>query len=91
MLEQLHDAQSNPDQAWRQSVMLLEYKADLYGCHVKQVEPEWTAKECASCDVETAKSVWVREYPCIAWGFEYDRDSNAAMTVLKCGVSELGL
>ena len=91
MLEQSHNARNKQDAAWRQFITLLEYKADLYGCHVKQVEPEGTTKECASCGVETAKPIWVREHSCPSCGFECDRDANAAMNVLQRGFSELGL
>ena len=54
MLKQSHNAQNKQDAAWRQFITLLEYKADLYGCHVKQVEARGTTTECASCGVETA-------------------------------------
>ncbi|PHQ41860.1 transposase [Halorubrum sp. ASP1] len=91
MLEQSHNARNKQDAAWRQFIRLLEYKADLYGCHVKQVEPEGTTKECASCGVETAKPIWVREHSCPSCGFECDRDANAAMNILQRGFSELGL
>ncbi len=91
MLEQSHNARNKQDAAWRQFITLLEYKADLYGCHVVQVEARGTTKECASCGVETAKPIWVREHFCPACGFETDRDANAAMNVLKRGFSELGL
>ncbi|SDD24487.1 RNA-guided endonuclease TnpB family protein [Natrinema hispanicum] len=70
---------------------MLEYKADLYGCHVVQVEATGTTKECASCGVETAKPIWVREHSCPSCGFECDRDANVAMNVLQRGFSELGL
>ena len=70
---------------------MLEYKADLYGCHVVQVEAAGTTKECASCGGETAKPIWVREHSCPSCGFECDRDANAAMNVLQRGFSELGL
>ena len=91
ILEQSHNARNKQDAAWRQFITLLEYKADLYGCHVTQVEPEGTTKECASCAVETAKPIWVREHSCPSCGFECDRDANAAMNVLQRGFSELGL
>jgi len=91
MLEQWHNARNKQDAAWRQFITLLEYKADLYGCHVVQVEARGTTKECASCGVETAKAIWVREHSCPSCGFETDRDTNAAMNVLKRGFSELGL
>ena len=70
---------------------LLEYKAELYGSHVVQVEARSTTRECASCDVETAKPIWVREHSCPSCRFETDRDANVAMNVLQRGCSELGL
>ncbi|ELY77039.1 RNA-guided endonuclease InsQ/TnpB family protein [Natrinema pallidum] len=91
MLEQSHNARNKQDAAWRQFITLLEYKAKLYGTHVVQVEARGTTKECASCGVETAKPIWVREHSCPSCGFECDRDANAAMNVLQRGFSELGL
>ena len=91
MMEQSHNARNKQDAAWRQFITLLEYKADLYGTHVVQVEAKGTTKECASCGVETRKPIWVREHSCPSCGFECDRDANAAMNVLKRGFSELGL
>ena len=91
MLEQSHNAHNKQDAAWRRFITLLEYKAELYGTHVVQVEARGTTKECASCGVETAKPIWVREHSCPSCGFECDRDANAAMNVLQRGFSELGL
>ena len=91
MLEGSHNARNKQDAAWRQFITLLEYKANLYGTHVVQVEARGTTKECASCGVETAKPIWVREHSCPSCGFETDRDANAAMNVLQRGFSELGL
>ena len=91
MLQGDGNARNKQDTAWRQFITLLEYKADLHGTHVVQVEARGTTKECASCGVETAKPIWVREHSCPSCGFETDRDANAAMNVLKRGFSELGL
>ncbi|SEP32027.1 transposase, IS605 OrfB family, central region, partial [Halogranum amylolyticum] len=91
MLQGDGNAQNKQDAAWRQFITLLEYKGDLYGTHVLQVEARGTTKECASCGVETAKPIWVREHSCPACGFKTDRDANAAMNVLQRGCSELGL
>jgi len=91
MLQGDGNARNKQDAAWRQFITLLEYKADLYGTHVVQVEPRGTTKECATCGVETEKPIWVREHSCPACGFEADRDANAAMNVLKRGFDELGL
>ena len=91
MLQGDGNARNKQDAAWRQLIQLLEYKADLYGTHVVQVEPEGTTKECARCGVETAKPIWVREHSCPSCGFVTDRDANAAMNVLQRGFAELGL
>ena len=91
MLKQSHNTRNKQDVAWRQFINLLEYKAELYGSHVVQVEARGTSKECASCGVETAKPIWVREHSCPSCGFKTDRDANAAMNVLQRGFAELGL
>jgi putative transposase len=91
MLQGDGNARNKQDAAWRQFITLLEYKGDLYGTHVVQVEARGTTKECAKCGVETAKPIWVREHSCPSCGFETDRDANAAMNVLKRGFAELGL
>jgi putative transposase len=91
MLQDDGNARNKQDVAWRQFITLLEYKGNLYGTHIVQVEARGTTKECASCGVETPKPIWVREHSCPACGFETDRDANASMNVLKRGFSELGL
>jgi len=91
MLQGGGNARNKQDAAWRQFITLLEYKGDLYGTHVVQVEARGTTKECARCSVETAKPIWVREHSCPSCGFETDRDANATMNGLKRGFSELGL
>ena len=91
MLKQSNTARNKQDAAWRQFMTLPEYKTDLYGTHVVKVEARGTTKECASCSVETAKPMWVREHSCPACGFETDRDANASMNVLQRGFAELGL
>ena len=91
MLQGDGNARNKQDAAWRQFITLLEYKADLYGTHVVEVEARGTTKECASCGVETAKPIWVREHSCPSCGFETDRDANAAMNVLQRGFQQLGL
>jgi putative transposase len=91
LLQRDGNARNKQDVAWRQFITILEYKADLYGTHVVQVESRGTTKECASCGVETPKPIWVREHSCPSCGFETDRDANAAINVLQRGFSELGL
>ena len=67
------NARNKQDVAWRQFITLLEYRGDLHGTHVVQVDAQGTTKECASCGVETAKPIRVREHSCPACWFETDR------------------
>jgi putative transposase len=91
MLQQRGNARNKQDAAWRGFIEMLEYKSDLYGTHIVQVNPAGTTKECAECGVETEKPVWVREHSCPSCGFEADRDANASYNVLSRGLQELGL
>jgi putative transposase len=91
MLQDDGNARNKQAAAWRQFITLLEYKGELYGTHVVQVDAAGTTKECATCGVETTKPIWVREHSCPSCGFECNRDANAAMNVLQRGFAELGL
>ncbi|KTG28194.1 RNA-guided endonuclease InsQ/TnpB family protein [Haloferax profundi] len=91
MLQNAGNARNKQDVAWRQFITLLEYKADIHGCHVVQVEARGTTKECAQCGMVSEKPIWVREHSCPACGFECDRDANASLNVLQRGFSKLGL
>ncbi len=91
MLQGDGNARNKQDAAWRQFITLLEYKGDLYGTHVVQVDAQGTTKDYSSCGVETVKPLWVREHSCPSCGFECDRDANASLNVLQRGFSELGL
>jgi putative transposase len=91
MLQSAENARNKQDAAWRNFIEMLEYKGDLYGTHVVQVNPVGTTKECAECGVETEKPLWVREHSCPSCGFEADRDANASYNVLSRGLQELGL
>jgi putative transposase len=91
MLQSNGNSRNKQDAAWRGFIEMLEYKGDLYGTHVVQVNPAGTTKECAECGVETEKPLWVREHSCPSCGFEADRDANASYNVLSRGLQELGL
>jgi putative transposase len=91
ILQHRGNARNKQDAAWRGFIEMLEYKGDLYGTHVVQVDPAGTTKECAECGVETDKPLWVREHSCPSCGFKADRDANASYNVLSRGLQELGL
>ena len=90
MLEQSHNAKNKQDAAWSRFLELLEYKGELHGTHVVDVEPAGTTKECSVCGVETAKPLWVREHSCPACGHTEDRDLNAAKNILYRGLKQVG-
>jgi|APHM01.1.fsa_nt_gi transposase, IS605 OrfB family, central region len=91
MLESVGTSQNTASAAWDTFTTLLEYKCKREGTHFVEVEPAGTTKECASCGVESDKSLWVREHLCPACGFEMDRDANAALNILSRGFNKLGL
>ena len=53
MLQSEGNARNKQDAAWRRFIRMPEYKRDLYGTHVVQVNPAGTTEECAECGVET--------------------------------------
>ncbi|ERH09101.1 MAG: transposase, IS605 OrfB family, central region [halophilic archaeon J07HX64] len=91
LLQSEGNARNKQDAAWRQFIEMLEYKGDLYGTHVVQVNPAGTTKECADCGVERVKPLWVREHSCPSCGFEANRDENAAYNALSRGLQKLGV
>lgn len=90
LLETPQNAKNKQDAAWSRFLDLLEYKANLHGTHVVQVDPAGTTKECASCGVATDKPLWVREHSCPACGYTQDRDLNAAKNILNRGLKQVG-
>ena len=91
MLEDDGNARNKAEVGWRDFIRILKHHERKHGCHVVEVEPAGTTKECASCGVETAKPLWVREHSCPACGFELGRDFNASLSVLSRGLAKLGV
>jgi putative transposase len=91
MLESPQNARNKAEVGWRDFRMILEHHGEKNGCHVVEVEPRGTTKECAECSVETQKPLWVREHSCPSCGFEVDRDWNAAFNIQQHGWNRLGV
>jgi putative transposase len=91
MLESSENARNKAEVGWRDFITILKHHGEKNGCHVVQVNPRGTTKECAACGVETRKPLWVREHSCPACGFELDRDWNAALNVISRGLNKLGV
>jgi putative transposase len=91
MLESPENARNKAEVGWRDFITILEHHGEKNACHVVQVDPRGTTKECASCGVSTDKPLWVREHSCPTCGFELDRDWNASLNVLSRGLTKLGV
>lgn len=91
LLEAPGNARNKAEVGWREFISILKHHGRKRGCHVVEVEPAGTTKQCASCGVESDKPLWVREHSCPSCGFELDRDYNAAVNVLARGLSKLGV
>ncbi|WP_254532881.1 RNA-guided endonuclease InsQ/TnpB family protein [Natrinema gelatinilyticum] len=91
MLEASGNARNKAEVGWRNFSTILKHHGRKNECHVIEVEPSGTTKECASCGVETEKPLWVREHSCPSCGFELDRDWNAALNIQSRGLENLGV
>ena len=91
MLEGERDSRNIHEVGWRDFITILKHHGEKRGCHVVEVQPAGTTKECASCGVESDKPLWVREHSCPSCGFELDRDYNAALNVWQRGLDKLGV
>jgi putative transposase len=91
LLESNRNARNKAEVGWRGFITILKHHGRKNGCHVVDVEPRGTTKECAACGVETVKPLWVREHSCPSCGFELGRDWNAALNVQSRGLERLGV
>ena len=76
---------------WSELVRQLEYKAQLYGREVVQID-QWfpSSKQCSSCKHQVKElPLSVREWRCAVCGRVHDRDVNAALNILAVGQTVL--
>jgi len=91
LLEDDKNGRNTHEVGWRAFITILKHHGNKRGCHVVEVDPEDTTKECNQCGVKTEKPLWVREHSCPSCGFETDRDYNAALNVWGRGLRKLGV
>ncbi len=91
LLEDDKNGRNTHEIGWRAFITILKHHGNKRGCHVVEVDPEDTTKECNQCGVKTEKPLWVREHSCPSCGFETDRDYNAALNVWERGLRKLGV
>lgn len=79
------------DAAWHGFVAKLAYKAESSGVHLVKID-QWFAssKTCHCCGYKTHEMpLKTRKWQCPACNASHDRDVNAAINILKKGITEL--
>jgi putative transposase len=84
-------AKSIADVAWGQFVRITIDKAACAGRRVAHVDPRYTSQDCSSCGQRVPKTLGQRVHQCPACQLVMDRDQNAAINILRCGLASLGL
>jgi putative transposase len=90
LVKNRHLSKSISDAGWTLFRRWLEYFADKYGKIAIAVPPHNTSQNCSSCGEKVQKSLSTRTHICPHCGFVADRDTNAAINILKLGLSRVG-
>ncbi len=91
MVKNHHLAKSISDAGWRQLIRFTQYKAEEAGTWVELVDPNGTTQFCSDCGNVVPKKLSTRIHRCPYCGFKIDRDTNAAINILKRSYSGQGL
>ncbi|QUV85895.1 RNA-guided endonuclease TnpB family protein [Chloracidobacterium aggregatum] len=86
-----HLAKSIHDAGWSQFTAWLDYYGKVWDKAVVSVPPQYTTQDCSNCGHRVVKTLSTRTHSCPKCGFESDRDQNAALNILKKGLSILGM
>ena len=84
-------AKSIADVAWGQFVRITTDKAACAGRLVAHVAPRYTSQDCSRCGQRVPKTLNQRLHQCPTCQLSMDRDHNAAINILRCGLASLGL
>jgi putative transposase len=91
MVKNHHLAKSIHDASWSQFTAWLDYYGKVWDKAVVAVPPQYTTQDCSNCGHRVPKTLSTRTHVCPKCGFELDRDQNAALNILKKGLSILGM
>ncbi|BAY26752.1 transposase, IS605 OrfB family protein [Calothrix sp. NIES-2100] len=83
-------AKSISDAGWYTFRQWLEYLGHKYGKVTVAVPPHNTSQNCSSCGENVKKSLSTRTHVCPHCGYTVDRDINAAINILRLGLSTVG-
>lgn len=89
MVKNHHLAKSISDASWSQFTTWVEYFGKVFGVGIVAVPPQYTSQDCSHCGVTVKKTLSTRTHTC-SCGTVLDRDHNAALNILKLGLSTVG-
>jgi putative transposase len=79
-------AKSIADASWGKFRSVLKDKAASAGRQYAEVPPNYTSQDCSGCGTRVQKKLSERIHFCPNCGLSLDRDTNAALNILKIGV-----
>jgi len=91
MVRNHHLARSISDAAWGQFLNILSYKAEEAGRKLVMVNPNGTSQICSECGSTVHKSLSTRIHNCPDCGISLNRDLNAALNILRVGLTLAGI
>lgn len=78
------------DAGWYQFRTILVFKAACAGKQAVAIPPAYTTQDCSGCSERVQKSLSVRTHVCPFCGLVLDRDTNAALNILRAGQARQG-
>ena len=84
-------AKSIADASWGMFRSVLASKAESAGRKYAEVNPAWTSQDCSGCGTRIKKKLSERVHYCPTCGLSLDRDTNAALNILRIGQNGMGL
>ncbi|RQU80334.1 transposase, partial [Burkholderia cenocepacia] len=91
-------AKSVYDASWSSFRNKLRYKAIAHGVTFEEVDESGSTQSCSSCGSQASTArpkgiagLRIREWACSDCGVEHDRDTNAALNILRCGRASPGV
>lgn len=82
-------SKSISDASWNQFISYLMYKAEWAGRKLITVNPAYTSQDCSGCNFRAKKPLKERWHFCPYCGLSIDRDTNAAINILRLGLQSL--
>ena len=79
------------EQSWGIIISQLDYKSRWYGREFVKVDPKHTSQTCSGCGVVASESRKDKTYKCGSCGLGMDADTNAALNILRRGLSATGV